>query len=656
MLKKLSEEDEVLRDGLTSFYRTQPDLDLLKLCDWLAGFLSLSNEDLLLILEEESTKKRVEVIMLAMVKKGEEQNVRKQIRERIESRVGEGNRKYVLEQMLKEIKMELGVEVDEKQEEISKFEKALEGFKEELTEESEVYKKGVKELQKLKNMRPESQEYSTCLTYLNTLTSLPFTHPPSPPIGLLESSKILDSTHFGMKSVKSEILTILAQKTLNTSTPNKSILLTGPPGVGKTSLGSSIASSLGKKFSRISLAGTSSTSTLKGHRRTYVGSLPGKVIDAIISQDSLEGVIMLDEVDKISQTGGVENALLEILDPSQNTHFKDDYLDVPVDLSRVLFVLTSNDHSIIPPPLLDRMDVIHVSGYTLDEKVKIVNEHIIPKAREGTGIEVDIEEEAIEFIVKWYSREPGLRNLSRLIDKIYRKLTYAQVALSQNIPNPPSLPSSVTSSHLPDLIGRPLYDSTRLYSSTPHGVVAGLAWSSIGGSLLYIECKKIPGRETSALKVTGKLGEVMRESVDIAYTNALRVLEEYQSGNDFFNDSEVHLHVPEGATPKDGPSAGITMTTALVGLALDRPVRDDLAMTGEISLTGKVLKIGGLKEKVMAARRAGINCIVCPEGNRGDWEDFDDEITEGIEIHFAEDYRKVFEVAFMEEDYATSGY
>jgi ATP-dependent Lon protease len=492
------------------------------------------------------------------------------------------------------------------------------------------------------------------------------------------------------------------------------VSLVGPPGVGKTSIASSIATALGRKFYRFSVGGLSDVSEIKGHRRTYVGAMPGKIIQCLKTSESMNPVILIDEIDKLGMgyRGDPASALLEVLDPSQNHGFRDHFLDVPVDISKALFMCTANDLDRIPGPLLDRMEVIRLSGYDVPEKVAIAEQYLVPKSMKENGLMVEKDElpsnssasadvdsnlhppaierstetppttplekfkhadgvpptlgittEAVTSLVRWYAREAGVRSLAKYIDKITRKLALQVVAEQSKAPlteksRRKSQTWEISEANLHEYVGKKVFTSDRLYQDgpLPHGIVMGLAYTSLGGSALYIETQAIrrgldkdgKPRGGGSIKITGQLGEVMQESSQIAYTVARARLADLDPSNQFYDDMDVHMHVPEGATPKDGPSAGITMVTSMLSLALDRPIRNDLAMTGEISLTGKVLPVGGIKEKIMAARRAGITCVVMPAANERDFVEIPQYLQDGLEVHYAESYDKVYEVAFKD--------
>lgn len=467
-------------------------------------------------------------------------------------------------------------------------------------------------------------------------------------------------------------------------------------GVGKTSIAKSVAEALGRKFYRFSVGGLSDVSEIKGHRRTYVGAMPGKAIQCLKTSGTMNPLVLIDEIDKLGTgyRGDPAAALLELLDPSQNDSFMDHFMDVPVDMSRVLFMCTANDLGTIPGPLLDRMEVVRLSGYDVPEKVQIAEQYLVPKALKESGLaqevidqeseesnekeedespadmksvqnsipeSLTIDRTAIDKLVRWYCREAGVRNLNKYIEKISRKLALQVVAEEEGaeLTKDSKRKSDtwvVSEDNLDNYVGKPIFTSDRLYDKDPlpHGIVMGLAWTSMGGSALYIETQAIrrgtddkgKPKGGGGLKVTGQLGEVMNESSQISYTVARARLAEIDPDSNYFDNTDVHMHVPEGATPKDGPSAGITMTTAMLSLALDKPIRNDLAMTGEISLTGKVLPVGGIKEKIMAARRAGITCVILPSQNQRDYDEMPDYLKEGMEVHFAEDYQKVYDVAF----------
>jgi len=466
-------------------------------------------------------------------------------------------------------------------------------------------------------------------------------------LDVLGARDILDSDHHAMKDVKDRILEFIAVGVLKGTVQGKIICLNGPPGVGKTSIGKSIASSLGREFFRFSVGGMTDVSEIKGHRRTYVGAMPGKIVQALKTAGSNNPVIMLDEIDKLGRgyQGDPASALLEVLDPSQNKDFVDHYIDVPIDLSQCLFVCTSNALDTIPGPLRDRMEVIQVSGYTADDKLEIARKHLLPKAREDAGLKTGnsiVSDAALRTLIVKYCREPGVRNLQKQIEKMFRKIAF-ELATKQ------SSKVTVNDSNLEKFVGAPIFPKDRIFDSTPTGVVMGLAWTSLGGVSLFIETVAVAPSEKAALRCTGQMGDVMKESTEIAFSFARRWLHEHEPTNDFFDKNQIHMHIPEGATPKDGPSAGITMTTTLLSLAMGKPVRQKLAMTGEMSLTGSVLPVGGIKEKVLASQRAGVDTVILPVDNKRDWEELDDKTRELTRVHFASTYRDVFDIAFSED-------
>ena len=446
--------------------------------------------------------------------------------------------------------------------------------------------------------------------------------------------------------------------------------MVGPPGVGKTSVGKSIARALGREFFRFSVGGLSDVAEIKGHRRTYVGAMPGKVIQALKKVATENPLIMIDEIDKLGRghQGDPASALLELLDPEQNSSFLDHYMDVPIDLSKVLFVCTANSLDTIPGPLLDRMEVINVSGYVAEEKIAIASKYLIPAAKEAAGLQdtsIQLSQDAIEELIKYYCRESGVRNLKKQIDKVYRKAAFQFVMNSTESNDSVSSIESqktnqkdkkdkkdqmiITRENLKEFVGQPVFTSDRMYESTPPGVVMGLAWTSMGGTALFIESVLESSLSTSSkpsFHKTGQLGDVMKESSTIAYTYAKSLFAKKFPNDTFFHHAQIHIHVPEGATPKDGPSAGCTMATSLLSLALNQSIIPNVAMTGELTLTGKILKIGGVKEKAIAAKRTGVEKIIFPKANQSDWDELPDYIRDGLEPHFVSWYEEIYEICF----------
>ncbi|GFY75165.1 lon protease homolog, mitochondrial [Trichonephila inaurata madagascariensis] len=541
----------------------------------------------------------------------------------VEEKVKTMHRKYMLQEQLKAIKKELGIEKDDKDAIEEKFRERLK----DLTVPTVVKEVIDEELNKLSLLDNHSSEFSVTRNYLDWLTNIPWGKTSEENMDLERASKVLEEDHYGMEDVKKRILEFIAVSNLRGSTQGKILCFHGPPGVGKTSIAKSIARALNRNYYRFSVGGMTDVAEIKGHRRTYIGAMPGKIIQCLKKTKTENPLILIDEVDKIGRgyQGDPSSALLEVLDPEQNNNFLDHYLDVPVDLSKVLFICTANVTDTIPEPLRDRMEMIEVSGYVAEEKIAIAEQYLIPQAREST-------------------ERVAVRNLQKQIEKILRKTAFKIV--KNEISS-----VEVNDENLQDFVGKPLFTQDRLYETTPPGVVMGLAWTAMGGSTLFIETtqykpfsedKKYEG----SMQVTGHLGDVMKESANIAYSFAKSFMLSEFPENDFLQKAHLHLHVPEGAVPKDGPSAGCTMVSALLSLALNKPIRQHTAMTGEISLTGKVLPVGGIKEKSIAAKRVGVNCLIMPAENKKDYADLPKYITEGLDVHFVEHYKDVFKIIF----------
>ncbi len=611
-----------------------------KLIDMVASILTSNTDKLQDLLETFGLLQRAEKLIIMLREEIEVSQIQEKIQKQIDEKVNKQQKEFFLKEQLKAIKKELGLEKDDKSVEIDKVQKRLKKLT--LTEEAE--KVINEEIEKLKVMEATSAEYNVTRSYLETLTELPWGIFSKDNTNIKKARKILDDQHYGLDDVKDRILefisTIIKRKKLSGSI----VCLVGPPGVGKTSIGKSIADALGRKFYRFSLGGMRDEAEIKGHRRTYIGAMPGKFIQSLKTTQTSNPVIMLDEIDKIGTSfqGDPASALLEVLDPEQNKEFLDHYLDVRYDLSNILFVTTANQLDTIPKPLIDRMEIIKLSGYILEEKVQIAKKFLVPKQLEQHGLnksEVSITNKALEHIIDGYAREAGVRSLENNIKKILRKVTLKATEEEHK-------KITVTPKKIEKYLGKPIFSAEELYNKDVPGVALGLAWTALGGATLYIEANAVKGK-TGGFKQTGQLGKVMQESSEIAYSYVRSLLT--KNNTNFFNENFIHLHVPAGATPKDGPSAGITMGLALYSLASNQPVRNDIAMTGELTLTGKVLPIGGVKEKTIAARRVGISELIFPKENKKDFDELPDYITNGIKANFVDYFDEVLSMAFQEQ-------
>ncbi|XP_036325677.1 lon protease homolog, mitochondrial-like isoform X1 [Rhagoletis pomonella] len=617
------------------------------LCDLGASLSAAEPEELQKIMEEMDIPKRLLLALALLKKELELSKLQQKIGREVEEKVKQQHRKYILQEQLKVIKKELGIEKDDKD---AIGEKYREKLKDKTVPEN-VMTVIDEELNKLNFLESHSSEFNVTRNYLDWLTSLPWGVTSTENLSLEQAQDILDHDHYGMEDIKKRILEFIAVSHLKGSTQGKILCFHGPPGVGKTSIARSIARALNREYFRFSVGGMTDVAEIKGHRRTYVGAMPGKLIQCLKKTKTENPLVLIDEVDKIGKgyQGDPSSALLELLDPEQNANFLDHYLDVPVDLSHVLFICTANVIDTIPEPLRDRMELIEMSGYVAEEKMAIARQYLIPQAMRDCGITGDhitINDEALTTLIKSYCRESGVRNLQKHIEKIVRKVAYRFVKKEGN-----HFP--ITADNLTTFLGKHIFSSDRMYKDTPPGVVMGLAWTAMGGSSLYIEtAPRKTGKLTKdddvsgSIHLTGNLGTVMKESAQIALTVARNYLRDVKSENTFLEKGHIHLHVPEGSTPKDGPSAGVTIVTALISLATDRPVRQNLAMTGEVSLKGRVLPVGGIKEKTIAAKRSGITCIILPEENKKDFAELPSYITDGIEVHFATSYEDVYKIAF----------
>ncbi|MFE8070750.1 endopeptidase La [Marinobacteraceae bacterium S3BR75-40.1] len=611
------------------------------LTDFGAAMTSAKGPELQDILDTVPLLHRMEKVLLLLRKELQVAKLQAQINEEVNDKVQKHQREFFLREQLKIIQRELGIEKDDKTADVERFRERVA----DLNLPDHVQKRFDDEIEKFSVLEQGSSEYGVTRNYLDWLTQVPWGVYSQDHFDLKEARQVLDRDHDGLDDVKDRIVEFLGEGAFKGEISGSILLMVGPPGVGKTSIGHSIADALGREFYRFSLGGMRDEAEIKGHRRTYIGAMPGKFVQALKEVGTSNPVIMLDEIDKIGASfqGDPASALLETLDPEQNTDFLDHYLDLRVDLSKVLFICTANQLDTIPRPLLDRMDMIRLSGYITEEKLAIAKHHLFPRLLKRAGLkkkQLDVTDAAIRQVIEGYAREAGVRNLEKTLHKIVRK---GIVKLLDD----PDQSIKVGVKDLSEYIGQPYFKRDKPLKGV--GIVTGLAWTAMGGATLTIEAARIHS-QNRGFKLTGQLGDVMKESAEIAYSYVAANLKDFRGSPDFFDRSFIHLHVPEGATPKDGPSAGITMATALLSLARKEPQKKLVAMTGELTLTGQVLPVGGIREKVIAARRQKISTIILPEGNRSDFEELPDYLKEGLNIHFAKQYSDVYRICFNDKE------
>jgi ATP-dependent Lon protease len=610
-----------------------------KIADFITSILNIDREEQQKILEETDVQKRMEHVLVFIKKEQELMKIQKKIQEQLNEKISKSQREYFLKEELKAIKSELGMAVDSKTSEYNRFKEAVE----KLRLEGEVKEQVEQELEKFSLMEPSSPEFTVTRNYLELITALPWNDDSKESVDIAKAKAILDEDHYGLEDVKERIVEYLSVRKLKSDSKGSIICLVGPPGVGKTSVGKSIARALGRQFFRFSVGGMRDEAEIKGHRRTYIGAMPGKIIQGLKVVKTKNPVYMIDEIDKlgVSYQGDPSSALLEVLDPEQNITFRDHYLDLPFDISHILFITTANTLDTIPGPLLDRMEVIRLSGYIEREKMAIARKYLIPRSLERAGLPkngVKYDNGALIEIAEGYAREAGLRNFEKALDKVHRKVA------RQSLEGAVKLPLSLKKDSLAGYLGKPVFLDEEMAEITRPGMATGLAWTPMGGAVLTIEAVANAGKE--GFKLTGKLGEVMQESASIAYSYVRHIAAEHKVSPDFWEKSLIHLHVPAGATPKDGPSAGITLASALLSLATGKKLKKALAMTGELSLVGRVLPIGGLKEKVIAARRNRIKTVLFPAANQRDLEEIPEHVREGITFHPVSTMEEVIEKIF----------
>ncbi|KAI6351516.1 ATP-dependent Lon protease pim1 [Pyricularia grisea] len=714
VFKEVANMNSLFRDQISTFSISQSTgnvtSDPAKLADFAAAVSAGDPEELQEVLASLNVEDRMQKALVVLKKELMNAQLQSKISKDVESKISKRQREYWLMEQMKGIRRELGIESDGKDKLVENFKAKADG----LAMPDEVRKVFDEELNKLAHLEPAASEFNVTRNYLDWLTQVPWGKRSAENFSISNAVKVLDEDHYGLKDVKDRILEFIAVGKLRGTVEGKILCFVGPPGVGKTSIGKSIARALNREYYRFSVGGLTDVAEIKGHRRTYVGALPGRVIQALKKCNTENPLILIDEIDKMGSgyKGDPSSALLELLDPEQNSSFLDHYMDVPVDLSKVLFVCTANMTDTIPRPLLDRMEVIRLSGYVSDEKMAIAQRYLAPAAKELAGLEkadVKLNDDAIEELIKSYCRESGVRNLKKQIEKVYRKsalkivqdlgeealpeseaLTEAgkaaleeqtkkEEASEQTKENtketktksdglspqaatekprvalevPESVHVTIDKDSLKDYVGPPIFTSDRLYDVTPPGVTMGLAWTQMGGAAMYIESilqAALRPSSRPSFEITGNLKTVMKESSTIAYSFVKAHMAKNFPDNHFFERAKIHVHVPEGAVQKDGPSAGITMATSLLSLALETPIDPTIAMTGELTLTGKVLRIGGLREKTVAARRAGSKMIIFPADNMSDWLELPENIKEGIEGRPASWYSEIFELVFPNMD------
>ena len=612
-----------------------------KIADFFTSILNIEKEEQQKILETLDIHERMEKVLMFIKREQELLKIQKKIQSEINEKIEKSQREYFLREELKAIKQELGMPGDAKSSDYQKFKEKIDSFK--FT--GEILETVTQELEKFSLMDPNSSEYIVTRNWLDLICSLPWNQTSNKEFNLEEAVKILEGDHYGLKDVKERIAEYLAVKKLKGDSKGSILCLVGPPGVGKTSIGRSVARALGKEFFRFSVGGMRDEAEIKGHRRTYIGALPGKIIQGLKITKIKDPVFMIDEVDKmgVSYQGDPSSALLEVLDPEQNFSFRDHYLDLPFDVSNVFFIVTANTLDTIPAPLRDRMEIIQIPGYIDTEKIEIAKNYLIPKSLERNGLkknQVKYTRDALLAIAEGYAREAGVRNFEKLVDKIHRKIAYNQVMKQTNTKDK----ILVDKKSLEKYLGKERFDFEDIKRATVPGTAIGLAWTSMGGETLIIEAVANPGKE--GFKLSGQMGNVMQESAGIAYTWVRHYsAEKYNIPASYFEERQIHLHIPEGATPKDGPSAGITMATALMSLVLNKKITDKLAMTGELSLTGQVLPIGGIREKTVAAKRNKINKIIIPKNNVKDLEEIPENVKKGITFYPVERMEEVLAIA-----------
>lgn len=610
--------------------------DLEKLIDYVTNNLPVSYELKQQVLEAEDINDRYQVIVSLLLSQVEVISIKNELQKKVKVRVDKHQKEYVLREQLGVIREELGENADS---EADEYEKKLS----ELDAPDYVKEKTKKEIKRFRNMSSSSSESTVERGYIETVLELPWNKMSVDNKDLDHAAQVLDDDHYGLKDVKERILEFLAVRNLTSKGESPIICLVGPPGTGKTSIARSIASALEKKYVRISLGGVRDEAEIRGHRKTYIGAMPGRIVNGLRQAGVSNPLMLLDEIDKVSSDykGDTSAALLEVLDSEQNCRFRDHYIEMPVDLSEVLFIATANEVSGIPKPLLDRMELIEVSSYTENEKFHIAKEHLVEKQKSKNGIkkeQLTITDSALKDIIRLYTREAGVRSLERTIGKLCRKA-------AREIFKDSEAAVKVTKTNLKTYLGNPKYSPEKKNDHAEVGIVRGLAWTSVGGVTLEVEVNVLPGN--GELVLTGKLGDVMKESAQAALSYVRSISEGYGIDAEFYTKHDIHIHIPEGAVPKDGPSAGITMATAMLSAITDRAVRADVAMTGEITLRGRVLPIGGLKEKLLAAKVIGIKTVCIPKDNEKDLEEISKEITDGMEIVPVERFSQVEKIAFV---------
>lgn len=611
--------------------------ELEKLLDYIGNNLPVGYEEKQRILEAGSVQERYETLMLILLNEINIIQIKTEFQTKVKEKVDKNQKEYILREQMKLIREELGEDNT-----VSEADHYLEETQK-LKADKEVKEKLKKEIERFKNVSSNSSESAVIRGYIETILELPWNKTSKDNKNLEDAERILDEDHYGMEKVKERMLEFLAVRNLTKKGDSPIICLVGPPGTGKTSIARSVARALDKKYVRISLGGVRDEAEIRGHRKTYVGAMPGRIANGLKYAGVKNPLMLLDEIDKISSDykGDTASALLEVLDSEQNSKFRDHYVELPLDLSEVLFIATANSLQDIQKPLLDRMEIIEVSSYTENEKAHIAKEHLIAKQMEKNGLkegQLSISDHALEKLIRGYTREAGVRNLERKIGEICRKA-------AREIYQKDKKTVKVTESSLEKLLGKEKYSYDLINETDEIGIVRGLAWTSVGGDTLQIEVNIMPGK--GEFQLTGQLGDVMKESAQAGISYIRSVSEQYQIDKEFFKEYDIHIHIPEGAVPKDGPSAGITMATAMLSAITKRKVRKDVAMTGEITLRGRVLPIGGLKEKILAAKNAGIKTICVPKKNEPDVAEIAQEIKKGLEIVFVENMEQVLDVALV---------